>query len=117
MRSLRWPESFLETLHRCGFGDPACVGAYRAFSRYPRGAPIPALSNRSIRTTNPPPTSVEYARLKSLEHELSQDHSADEFDEALETLLERIDLREHHRQPATPARNAEPHHPDACGNP
>jgi hypothetical protein len=35
----------------------------------------------------------------------------------LETLLERIDLLEHHRHPATRARNAEPHHPDACGNP
>ena len=38
-----------------------------------------------------------YPRLKSLETELSQDHSADEFEEALETLLDRIDLLEHHR--------------------
>jgi hypothetical protein len=40
---------------------------------------------------------TEYPRLKRLEPELSQDHSADEFDDALETLLERIDLLEHHR--------------------
>ncbi|MET0866362.1 MAG: hypothetical protein ABWZ98_18665, partial [Nakamurella sp.] len=38
----------------------------------------------------------QYPRLQSLEAELSQDHSADEFEEALETLLDRIDLLEHH---------------------
>ena len=34
LRSLRWMESFLETLHRCGFTDAGCVGAYRAFSSF-----------------------------------------------------------------------------------
>jgi AcrR family transcriptional regulator len=34
LRSLRWMESFLETLHRCGFSDAASVAAYRAFSSF-----------------------------------------------------------------------------------
>ena len=34
LRSLRWMESFLDTLHHCGFTDAGCVGAYRAFSSF-----------------------------------------------------------------------------------
>ena len=85
-------------------------------SRCPRRAPTSARSSRPTRTTHPPPTSAEYPRLKSLEPELSQDHSADEFDEALETLLDRIDLLDHHR-PATAQAHRSPtpyhHHPCA----
>ena len=34
LRSLRWMESFLDTLHNCGFSDAGCVGAYRSFSSF-----------------------------------------------------------------------------------
>src|SRR6478672_1288724 len=34
LRSLRWMESFLETLHGAGFSDEASVAAYRAFSSF-----------------------------------------------------------------------------------
>ena len=34
LRSLRWMESFLDTLHQCGFSDAGCVGAYRSFSSF-----------------------------------------------------------------------------------
>lgn len=34
LRSLRWMESFLDTLHGCGFSDAGCVGAYRSFSSF-----------------------------------------------------------------------------------
>jgi AcrR family transcriptional regulator len=106
LRSLRWMESFLETLHRCGFSDAGCVGAYRAFSSFLLGHLLLEVSAQGADLSpieqadpdDPPRTDLtEYPRLKSLEHELSQDHSADEFDEALETLLERIDLLDHHR--------------------
>ena len=106
LRSLRWMESFLETLHRCGFSDAGCVGAYRAFSSFLLGHLLLEVSAlgadvgpiEQADPDDPPRTDLtEYPRLKSLEHELSQDHSADEFDEALETLLERIDLLDHHR--------------------
>jgi AcrR family transcriptional regulator len=106
LRSLRWMESFLDTLHRCGFSDAGCVSAYRAFSSFLLGHLLLEVSAQGadvgpIEQADPddkPTTDLsEYPRLKSLEPELSQDHSADEFDEALETLLERIDLLDHHR--------------------
>ncbi len=106
LRSLRWMESFLDTLHRCGFSDAGCVGAYRAFSSFLLGHLLLEVSAQGadigpIEQADPdekPTTDLtEYPRLKSMEHELSQDHSAAEFEEALETLLERIDLLPHHR--------------------
>ena len=105
LRSLRWMESFLETLHQCGFSDAGCVGAYRSFSSFLLGHLLLEVSGQGadvgpIEQADPddkPATDLSlYPRLQSLETELSQDHSADEFDEALETLLDRIDLLEHH---------------------
>ncbi|MEP6563397.1 MAG: TetR/AcrR family transcriptional regulator [Nakamurella sp.] len=106
LRSLRWMESFLDTLHHCGFSDAGCVGAYRSFSSFLLGHLLLEVSGQGadigpIEQADPddkPTTDLsQYPRLKSLEAELSQDHSADEFEEALETLLDRIDLLEHHR--------------------
>jgi hypothetical protein len=99
-------ESFLDTLHGCGFSDAACVAAYRAFSSFLLGHLLLEVSAQGADVspieqadpTDPTTTDLsQYPRLKSLEHELSQDHSADEFDEALETLLDRLDLLQHHR--------------------
>src|SRR6478735_3490389 len=108
LRSLRWMESFLETLHRCGFSDAGSVGAYRAFSSFLLGHLLLEVSALGadispIEQADPddePTTNLsEYPRLKSLEAELSQDHSAAEFEESLETLLERLDLLEPRRTP------------------
>lgn len=101
LRSLRWMESFLDTLHGCGFSDAACVAAYRAFSSFLLGHLLLEVSGRGadvgpIEQADPndkPATDLsEYPRLKSLEGELSQDHSAEEFEESLETLLDRLEL-------------------------
>ena len=103
-------ESFLETLHQCGFSDAGRVSTYRAFSIFLLGHLLLEVSAHGadvgpIEQADPndtPRTDLsEYPRLKALEPELSQDHSAEEFDEALETLLERIDLIDHHRTHAT----------------
>jgi len=100
LRSLRWMESFLETLHQCGFSDPAAVSAYRSFSSFLLGQLLLEVSAQGadigpIEQANPddaPQTDLtEYPRLKKLEHELSQDHSAQEFEETLETLLVRLE--------------------------
>ena len=105
-------ESFLDTLHGCGFSDAGCVGAYRWFCSFLLGHLLLEVSGQGadigpIEQADPddkPATDLShYPRLQSLETELSQDHSADEFEEALETLLDRIDLLEHHR-----ARTASP---------
>jgi len=103
LRSLRWMESFLETLHGCGFSDSACVAAYRSFSSFLLGHLLLEVSGQGadvgpIEQADPddkPATDLsEYPRLKSLEGELSQDHSAEEFEESLETLLDRMELLE-----------------------
>jgi AcrR family transcriptional regulator len=105
LRSLRWMESFLDTLHDCGFSDAGCVAAYRAFSSFLLGHLLLEVSAQGADVSpieqadpaNPNTTDLsQYPRLQSLEPELSQDHSAEEFDEALETLLDRLDLLEHH---------------------
>jgi len=101
LRSLRWMESFLDTLHHCGFSDAASVAAYRSFSSFLLGHLLLEVSAQGadigpIDQADPddkPKTDLtEYPRLKSLESELSQDHSADEFEEALETILDRLEL-------------------------
>src|SRR6476660_9713902 len=105
LRSLRWMESFLETLHRCGFTDAGSVAAYRAFSSFLLGHLLLEVSDRGadvgpIRQAGPAERPradlTEYPRLSSLEPELSQDHSTDEFEESLETLLDKLDLLERH---------------------
>ena len=100
LRSLRWMESFLETLHRCGFSDLAAVAAYRSFSSFllghlllevaAQGADIAPIEQAD--PDDPPQTDLtEYPRLRKLQPELSQDHSAAEFEKALETLLDRLE--------------------------
>jgi AcrR family transcriptional regulator len=106
LRSLRWMESFLDTMQQSGFSDAGCVGAYRAFSSFllghlllevsAQGADVSPIE-QSDPDDKPKADLTEYPRLRSMEHELSQDHSAKEFEEAFETLLERIDLLPHHR--------------------
>jgi AcrR family transcriptional regulator len=105
LRSLRWMESFLNTLHECGFSDASCVAAYRAFSSFLLGHLLLEVSARGADVgpieqadpaERPRADLTEYPRLNSLEPELSQDHSTDEFEESLETLLDRLDLLERH---------------------
>ncbi|MEP6560288.1 MAG: TetR/AcrR family transcriptional regulator [Nakamurella sp.] len=105
LRSLRWMESFLETLHQCGFSDQSAVSAYRAFSSFLLGYLLLEVSAQGadigpIEQADPddkPSTDLtEYPRLKSLESELSQDRSAEEFEEALEALLDRLEMHVHH---------------------
>ena len=109
LRSLRWMESFLDTLHHCGFTDTSCVSAYRSFSSFLLGHLLLEVSahgadigpvDQADPDDQPQTDLTEYPRLKSLEHELSQDHSSAEFEETLETLIDRIDLlprRSRHR--------------------
>jgi AcrR family transcriptional regulator len=100
LRSLRWMESFLSTLQRCGFDDRAAVAAYRGFSSFLLGHLLLEVSAHGADTSpieqEPPGDSsaadlTQYPLLRRLEPELSQDHSAEEFEAALETLLERLD--------------------------
>ena len=100
LRSLRWMESFLQTLHDSGFTDTAAVAAYRAFSSFLLGHLLLEVSAQGADTSpieqEPPhpPTPADlsgYPLLQKLEPALSEDHSAEEFEDALETLLDRLD--------------------------
>lgn len=100
LRSLKWMESFLDTLHRCRFTDVSAVAAYRAFSSFLLGHLLLEVSAQGadigpIEQADPddaPRTDLsKYPRLKLLENELSQDHSAAEFEESLESLLDRLE--------------------------
>ena len=100
LRSLRWMESFLDTLQRCGFDDAGSVMAYRAFSSFLLGHLLLEVSAQGADTgpiEQEPPDGgnpadlTSYPILRRLEPELSQNHSAQEFEDALETLLERLD--------------------------
>lgn len=102
LRSLRWMESFLETLHQCGFSNAAAAAAYRGFSSFLLGYLLLEVSAQGadispIKQADPDDTPktdlAEYPRLKSMQSELSEDHSAEEFEDALETLLDRLDPR------------------------
>ncbi len=101
LRSLRWMESFLETLHRCGFSDSASVASYRAFSSFLLGHLLLEVSAQGAETSpieQEPPEAPKladldgYPRLQTLEPELSQDHSVEEFEESLENLIDRLQI-------------------------
>jgi len=101
LRSLRWMENFLDTLHSCGFGDAAAVAAYRAFSSFLLGHLLLEVSAQGVDTgpveENNPGTPERadlsgYPRLVALQQALSEDHSAEEFEQSLESLLDRLEL-------------------------
>ncbi|SDP28382.1 DNA-binding transcriptional regulator, AcrR family [Nakamurella panacisegetis] len=101
LRSLRWMESFLQTLRDCGFGPAASVAAYRAFSSLLLGHLLLEVSTHGAETSpieQEPPGRADpadlsnYPVLLSLEKELTEDHAAEEFEVTLEMLLDRLDL-------------------------
>lgn len=102
LRSLRWMESFLETLHRCGFSDNASVAAYQIFSSFLLGNLLLEVSNKGVDISpteetdiDEPPSSAavtDYPRLNHLQPLLSVDRSGDIFAESLEVLTDHLEL-------------------------
>ncbi|MEO5831978.1 MAG: TetR/AcrR family transcriptional regulator C-terminal domain-containing protein [Nakamurella sp.] len=100
LRSLRWMESFLTTLNRCGFSDRAAVVAYQLFSSFLLGQLLLEVSGKGVEIgpveeveQEQPPTSdlTEYPMLKRLADELSTDRSHAVFDESLEVLTNHLE--------------------------
>lgn len=104
LRSLDVVEDFLEVLTRHGFGDEAAAAAYRAFSSFLIGhllleasqlggsaAPEEGLDEGDPQAPHAELSLEEYPTIRRLEPELSQDRSDEEFESALEELLDRIE--------------------------
>jgi len=102
LRSLTWVEAFLDGLAGEGFSDEAAVAAYRAFTSFLLGhlllevaslgadvGPLDVLDDHedaNAKSLEPYPT------VQRLSGSLAEDHSAVEFEESLEALLNRIAL-------------------------
>lgn len=102
LRSLRWMESFLDTLICYGFDDSAAVVAYRSYTTFLIGHLLLEVSARGA-DLHPDEAILEdgdrpardltgYPNLQRLQSMLSEDHSDVEFEEALETMLDRLEL-------------------------
>ena len=98
LRSLRWMEDFFATLQRHGFTAAASVAAYRGFSSFLLGHLLLEVSNAGADTSpieqQPPDGGSDlsgYPLLTSMQTELSEDHSAEEFDDSLNNLIDRLD--------------------------
>ena len=101
LRSLRWVESFLGSLQRFGFTDGKSVGIYRSFSTFllghlllesatvDLGAEVELADDIEFFETN---DLSKYPRLMALESQLRQDGYEEEFEDALEDLLNRIEV-------------------------
>ncbi|MBA2696228.1 MAG: TetR/AcrR family transcriptional regulator C-terminal domain-containing protein [Actinobacteria bacterium] len=108
LRSLELVEDFLSTLSGHGFDDEQLVAAYRAFSSFLLGQLLLEAATRGAATApveepldeggaDIPQRDGEVdlrevpviARLRSM---LSEDHSDEEFEVGLETLLDRLEL-------------------------
>lgn len=109
LRSLDWVETFLAGLHADGFSDRAAVSAYRSFTSFLLGNLLLEVATHGadlgpldvLEEPEEPPQRelrAEYAHVTRMRELLTEDHSAIEFEEALEELLNRIALlRQVHR--------------------
>lgn len=109
LRSLRVVEDFLDTLLEHGFDDDRAVQAYRAFSSFLLGHLLleatmlgaqtsPAEEPLDEGDSDVPNTDQQvdlkrFPTVQRLETQLSEDHAAPEFEQALEDLLDRLDRR------------------------
>jgi len=101
LRSLRWVNGFLSGLAEHGFNNHECVVVYRAFSTFLLGHLLLEASTVSGEETDSLEEDIEffetndlsaYPRLMELSTELAQDAYGDEFEDALEDLINRVDL-------------------------
>ncbi|TPG35749.1 TetR/AcrR family transcriptional regulator [Mycolicibacterium hodleri] len=103
LRSLRWMETFLDTLICYGFDDVAAVEAYRSYTTFLLGQLLLEVSARGAQLHSEDDAILDnahhseralsdYPHLKRLQPTLSQDCGATEFEESLEALLDRLEL-------------------------
>jgi AcrR family transcriptional regulator len=100
LRSLHWVEAFLQALTDEGFSQDAAVRAYRGFSSFLLGhlllevatlgadlGPLDMIEEEDVDETAP-----RHPLVRQMRQALTEDHAAEEFEESLEDLLNRIEL-------------------------
>jgi len=99
LRSLRWVELFLAGLTKEGFSDTAAVQAYRAFTSFLLGhlllevAMLGAdLGPLDVLEEDDDESLGAFPNTNRMRQPLREDHSATEFEEALEDLINRLAL-------------------------
>ena len=107
LRSLRVVEDFLGMLISRGFSDDRAVRAYRAFSSFLLGHLLLEVSllgaqtgpaeepldegNSDVPNADQALDLQKFSHIERLEEQLSEDHAGQEFEQALEDLLDRLD--------------------------
>ena len=107
LRNLEWVETFLAGLVEEGFDDDGAVEAYRVFTSFLLGyllleVAVHGADVGPLDTVDEPvePGLEQFPTLRRLQPVLERDNSAAEFEEALEKLLERLQLvRAEHPRP------------------
>jgi AcrR family transcriptional regulator len=100
LRNLDWVESFLKGMIDEGFSDASAVAAYRAFTSFLLGHLLLEVSSLgadvgpldTLEAGEQDPSLVDYPHVRRLSGALGEDHSAVEFEESLENLIDRIAL-------------------------
>lgn len=108
LRSLQVVQDFLDGLTSRGFTDEQAVAAYRSFTSFLLGhlllesasrgastAPVEEPLNEGdadVPNADADVDLADYPAVARLRGKLSEDHTEDEFEKALEALLERMDL-------------------------
>ncbi|GGF50219.1 putative transcriptional regulator, TetR family protein [Marmoricola endophyticus] len=98
LRSLDWVESFVGGLRSEGFSREGTASAYRAFTSFLLGSLLLEVAARGadvgpldvVEDTTAESSLADYPGVDDLRHLLAQDRAADEFELALEDLLDRI---------------------------
>lgn len=98
LRSLKWMESFLASLLRFGFDDRGAVGVYRSFTTFLLGQLLLEVTARGadigpmpLQKPSDPMSLTDFPNLQRLESMLTEDRGDAEFEDALESLLDRIE--------------------------
>jgi AcrR family transcriptional regulator len=101
LRSLRWVEGFLEGLDHYGFGATESVRVYRAFSTFLLGHLLLESAIYAVEPSAMPAADLEfvessdlaqYPRLMALSPQLSLDTFDNEFEDALEEMINRVSI-------------------------
>lgn len=98
LRSLRWTETFLQTLSDCGLPDAEAIVIYRSFSSFLLGHLLLDLTvgnGRAAEAEEPTtrlaavPDAIDYPLLSRLEPGMLQERPTD-FEQELESMLQRM---------------------------